>query len=453
MTIPGLAIFYGGLSETKNVLATIMQTFSITCLVSFLWFCFGYSIAFAPTTAAGIYPNGTAYQHNPFIGDYSQFFLYNIAIGEEMYVYQPKIPETVFCCYQMMFAVIAAALVCGSFADRIKFPSMLLFIGSWSLLVYCPIAHWFWHPNGFLYKVGVLDYAGGSVVHISSGVAGLVTVIVIGNRENFRRVKFRPHNMLFSLVGASLLWVGWFGFNGGSSFSASSRAGLAILVTHIAASTSGLTWMLIDWFHRGKPSVQGIISGAIAGLVSITPGSGFVNTTGGLFLGLFAAPLCYLGVMLKHKIGYDDSLDAFSVHAIGGTVGGILTGFFADGKVGGVSGLLYDTSNGFQIVLQLYGIVVTVGWSAAMSLVILLLIDRTLGLRVSSEHERIGLDQSTHGNSIDIFQYSNHSASPGNTQIIPRRRSGTSVCIVDTELGGVEVGEEKRGAEEFASNL
>ena len=334
------------------------------------------------------------------------------------------IPESVFCIFQLTFAIITAALICGSFADRMKFSSMLVFITCWHLIVYCPVAHWNWHPNGFLFKAGIMDFAGGNVVHIASGMSGLASVVIIGNRKGFGKERFDPHNILYTVVGTSMLWVGWFGFNGGSAAMASGRAGMAVLVTHISAGVAGLMWMITDWIMVGKPSVLGMVNGIVAGLVCITPGSGFVDPTGAFFFGLLAGPLCYFGAQLKHKAGFDDALDAFGVHAIGGIVGGILTAFFASDDVympyatlaaNGYypNGILYGTKEDAALSgsytrraellgIQLYGITVSAAWAFFMTLFILKIIDLSMGLRVSEADEDEGLDSSMHGETIEV---------------------------------------------------
>jgi Amt family ammonium transporter len=412
MTIPGLALYYGGMTRTKNILAMLMQIFSITCLITFLWLCFGYSLAFAPVAADemrhSLGGNGNDVQVNPFLGDSSRFWLVGTTI-ESFHFNAPTIPESVFIFYQLTFAIITAALMCGSFADRMKYGSMLLFISIWHICVYCPIAHWVWHPNGFLFKTGALDFAGGNVVHISSGMSGLATVMVIGNRKGFGKERFEAHNTLYTVVGCSMIWVGWFGFNGGSEVASDGKAGMACLVTQISTSMAALTWMLTDWYVSGKPSVLGMINGAIAGLVAITPASGYVDPTGGFFIGLFAGPVCYFGALLKHMAGYDDALDAFGVHAVGGIYGGLMTAFFASQAVCpacATNGILYQTGHGYTerarlLGIQVYSIVVTLGWSFFMTYFICRVLDSTIGIRVSDKEEDEGLDSSIHGESVD----------------------------------------------------
>jgi Amt family ammonium transporter len=383
MTIPGLALFYGGMVRKMNVLATVMQSFAITCLVTVLWMIAGYSLAFTEGT--------------PLIGGASQFMLRHLTL-DGVSDLAKTIPESVYMTFQMTFAIITPALICGAFADRMKFSAMLWFMGAWSLLVYAPIAHWVWGPGGFLGDAGVLDFAGGTVVHINAGVAGLVASLVLGKRKGYGVEMFAPHNLVFSVLGASLLWVGWFGFNAGSATTAGGNAGMAMAVTQIATATAALAWMFVEWAARGKPSVLGIISGAVAGLVAITPASGFVNPMGALVIGGAAGIACYWGATgLKHAFGYDDSLDAFGVHGVGGIVGALLTGVFAVSAIGGEGkGGLIDGNPG-QVLTQLYGIGFTLGYCAIASFVILKVIDLVIGLRVDAETERDGMDLAVHG--------------------------------------------------------
>ncbi len=396
MTIPGLALFYGGMVRKMNVLATVTQSFAICCLVAVLWMLVGYSIAFG---------NGT-----PWIGDMSKALLSSMDMnapfvlggGMETGSVAFTIPESVFMMFQMTFAIITPALITGAFVDRMKFSSLLVFTVLWVLVVYAPIAHWVWHPMGVLWGLGVLDFAGGTVVHINAGVAGLVTAIIIGKRAGYGSGgghNFAPHNLVLSMIGASLLWVGWFGFNAGSAGAANGRAGMAMAVTMIAAAAAALSWMFAEWSLRGKPSALGLISGAVAGLVAITPASGFVDPKGALIIGLIAGVMCYWGATwLKRTGGYDDSLDAFGVHGVGGIVGAILTGVFALKGIGGYSGLL--EGNAAQVMIQIKGIAYTVVWCALATAGILYLIKYTIGLRVEAEHERDGLDLSLHGETI-----------------------------------------------------
>jgi len=383
MTIPGLALYYGGMVRKKNVLATVMQSFAVTCLVTVLWTIVGYSIAFTEGT--------------PFFGGFSRFMLSGLTI-DSVNDLAKTIPESVYMCFQMTFAIITPALICGAFADRMKFSALLWFIGLWAVVVYAPIAHWVWGPGGFLNDAGVLDFAGGTVVHINSGVAGLIACLVLGKRRGYGTEPMAPHNLVLSVTGASLLWVGWFGFNAGSATAANGSAGMAMAVTQIATATAALTWMLVEWGLKGKPSVLGIISGAVAGLVAITPASGFVDPRGALIIGIAAGVLCYWGVTgLKNALGYDDSLDAFGVHGIGGAIGAILTGVLAVSAVGGEghSGLI--DGNARQVLIQLYGVACTIVYDAIASLIILKLVDLVIGLRVDLDTEREGLDLAIHG--------------------------------------------------------
>ena len=386
MTVPGLALFYGGMVRKMNVLATVMQSFAITCLVTVLWMVIGYSLAFT--------------EGNPFFGGFGRLLLDGMGV-DAINDLAKTIPESVYMCFQMTFAIITPALICGAFADRMKFSALLWFIGLWSILVYAPIAHWVWGPGGFLNDAGILDFAGGTVVHINSGVAGLVAALVLGKRRGYRSEPMAPHNLVLSVVGASLLWVGWFGFNAGSAAAANGNAGMAMAVTQIATATAALSWMFVEWALKGKPSVLGIISGAVAGLVAITPASGFVDPKGSLIIGIAAGVLCYWGATgLKNALGYDDSLDAFGVHGIGGTTGAILTGVLAVSAIGGEghSGLV--DGNAHQVLVQLYGVGCTVVYDAIASLILLKLIDVVIGLRVDADTEREGLDLAIHGEVI-----------------------------------------------------
>jgi ammonium transporter, Amt family len=386
MTIPGLALFYGGMVRKMNVLSTVMQSFAVTCLVTVLWTVIGYSLAF--TTGS------------PYLGGLSRFLLFGMTM-KSVNALAPTIPESVYMCFQMTFAIITPALICGAIADRMKFSALLWFIGLWSLLVYAPIAHWVWGPDGFLNGAGVLDFAGGTVVHINSGVAGLMAALVLGKRRGYGTEPMAPHNLVLSVIGASLLWVGWFGFNAGSATAANSSAGMAMTVTQIATATAALAWMFAEWTMRGKPSVLGIVSGAVAGLVAITPASGFVDPRGALIIGVAAGVVCYWSTSsLKNALGYDDSLDAFGVHGIGGMVGAVLTGVLAVAWVGGPgkSGLI--DGNSHQVIVQLYAIVVTVVYDAIVTLILLKLVDLTIGLRVGGDIEREGLDLAVHGEAV-----------------------------------------------------
>jgi ammonium transporter, Amt family len=380
MTIPGLALFYGGMVRRKNVLATVMQSFAATCLLTIVWMVAGYSIAFTDGGALNAYTGGL-----------SQMFL----VGLEKESMSGTIPETVFMTFQATFAIITAALICGAVADRMKFSALLVFLAAWSLVVYAPITHWVW-GGGFLADAGVLDFAGGTVVHINSGVAALVAALVLGPRVGYPHEPMAPHNLVLSVIGASLLWVGWFGFNAGSALGANETAGLAMAVTQVAAAAGGLAWMLAEWVVHKKPSVLGIISGAIAGLVAITPASGFVAPVGALVIGLAAGVGSWWAVTsLKRMLGYDDSLDVFGIHGVAGLIGAILTGVFAVEAVGGTPGLL--EGNGGQVLVQVWGVVATIAWCAIATFVLLKIIDVVMGLRVTKETEVDGLDLNLHG--------------------------------------------------------
>ncbi len=378
MTIPGLALFYGGMVRKKNVLATVMQSFAITCLVTVLWMVIGYSWAFT---------EGSGY-----IGGNSRLLLMGMGVNE---LNGLTIPESVFMTFQMTFAIITPALICGAFADRMKFSAMLWFMGLWSLFVYSPIAHWVWGPGGWLGGLGVLDFAGGTVVHINAGVAGLMCALVLGKRKGLGHENMAPHNLVLTMIGASLLWVGWFGFNAGSAVASNGAAGMAMAVTQIATATAALAWMFAEWAVKGKPSILGICSGAVAGLVAITPASGFVDPVGSLVIGAAAGVGCYWGATsLKHMFGYDDSLDAFGVHAVGGIIGAMLTGVLARAAIS-KPGLI--DGNAYQVVIQFYGVCATLIYDAIATLIILFIIKMIIGLRVSEEVERDGLDLSLHG--------------------------------------------------------
>jgi len=383
MTIPGLALFYGGMVRKKNVLAISMQCFAIACLATVLWMAVGYSLAF-----------GDGGSLNAYIGGLSKAFF--AGVGKD--TLKGTIPESVFAMFQLTFAIITPALIVGAFADRMKFSAMLLFMGAWGLVVYAPVAHWVW-GDGFLAKAGVLDFAGGTVVHINAGIASLMAAIVLGKRKGYGSENMAPHNMVLSLIGASLLWVGWFGFNAGSAGAANGQAGMAMAVTQIAAAAAALTWMFVEWMARGKPSVLGIVSGAVAGLVAITPASGFVTPMGALAIGFIAGIACYWGATgLKKMLGYDDSLDVFGIHGVGGLVGAILTGVFASKSVSDAAGLL--EGNAGQVLVQVWGVVGTIVWSAVASYVLLKIVDAVVGLRVDEETEVGGLDLALHGETV-----------------------------------------------------
>ncbi|MGC9205778.1 ammonium transporter [Acidithiobacillus sp.] len=384
MTVPGLALFYAGMVRKKNVLATAAQSFAVTALISVLWMMLGYSLSF--TTG------------NAFMGGMSRLFLNGLGL-DSVSSLAPTIPESVYMTFQMTFAIITPALIVGAFAERMKFSALLWFTGLWSLLVYAPIAHMVWGPGGWLGADGVLDYAGGTVVHINAGIAGLVAALVMGKRVGYKHDAMHPNNLMYTLIGASLLWVGWFGFNAGSAVAASDRAGMALAVTQIATAVAALAWMFAEWVARGKPTVLGMTSGAVAGLVAITPASGFVGPMGALWIGIAAGVICFwASVYLKTWMGYDDSLDAFGVHAMGGIVGALLTGVFAVKAIGGTPGVLEGNTG--QLLIQATGVGVTIVYDAIVSFIILKAIDWTLGLRVKEEQEREGLDITQHGEQV-----------------------------------------------------
>lgn len=384
MTIPGLALFYTGMVRKKNVLSTMAHSFVATCIVSVLWVVVGYSLAFTPGTTA-------------WLGSLDRFLLNGMDFIKDagmvtVHPVAPTIPESVFMMFQMTFAIITPALITGAFAERMKFSAVVAFIGLWSLFVYVPVAHWVWEPTGWLASLGVLDFAGGTVVHINAGVSGVAAAIIVGPRLGFGRVAMAPHNLILTVVGAALLWVGWFGFNAGSAGAADGRAGMAMMATQLATAVAALTWMIIEWIKRRKPSVLGMVSGAVAGLVAITPASGFVGVTGALSIGAVAGIACYWGATwLKSTMGYDDSLDVFGVHAIGGIVGAILTGVFAVKSIGGVEG---------SLLIQLVGVVSTVIYAGVVTTIILLIINKVIGLRVSMDEENDGLDIEQHGEQV-----------------------------------------------------
>jgi len=382
MTIPGLALFYGGMVRKKNVLGTMMQSFAITALVTIIWMVIGFSLAFA--------------DGGSFVGGLSKMFLKDMTVSG----LSGTIPESVFMIFQMTFAIITPALIAGAFADRMKFSAMLWFMGIWSIVVYSPITHWVWGPGGWLGGMGILDFAGGTVVHINAGVAGLVAALVLGKRVGYGKEPMAPHNLTLTIMGAAMLWVGWFGFNAGSELAADGRAGMAMVVTQVATAAAALGWMFAEWMGKGKPSVLGIASGAVAGLVAITPASGFVGPMGALVIGVVAGVVCFwAATSLKKMLGYDDSLDAFGVHAIGGIVGAILTGVFAVKDIGGTAGLL--EGNPGQVWTQIIGVGATIAYTAVASFIILKVVDVVIGLRVTEDQEREGLDLALHGERVE----------------------------------------------------
>lgn len=402
MTIPGLGLFYAGMVRKKNVLATLMQSFAICCIITIVWMVAGYSLAFS---------NGT-----PYVGGLSKAFLatlgehiskgadvpFTIGAGTDS-ASTMTIPESIFMMFQMTFAIITPALIAGAYAERMKFSAVCLFSILWSLIVYAPVAHWVWSPLGWLAGMGTLDFAGGTVVHINAGVAGLVCALVLGKRRGYGTEDLAPFNLTYAVIGASLLWVGWFGFNAGSAVGANGRAGMAMATTQIAAAAAGVSWMVAEWFRTGKPTVLGIISGAVGGLVAITPAAGFVLPGGALAIGLITGVVCYWGATsLKHMMGYDDSLDAFGVHGVGGIVGALLTGVFAYGPLSATDSDPAGTSGSLhQLLVQAEAVGVTIVWCGIMTFILLKVVDLVVGLRVSTEAEQEGLDVALHGERIN----------------------------------------------------
>ena len=389
MTIPGLALFYGGMVRSKNVLSVMMQCFAITGLMSILWVVYGYSMAF---DTAGMEKG--VLNFNSFVGGFSKAFLSGVT-PDSLTSATALFPEAVFITFQMTFAIITPALIVGAFAERMKFSAMLVFMGIWFTLVYAPIAHMVWSGDGALmWDWGVLDFAGGTVVHINAGIAGLVCCLVLGKRKGYPTTPMAPHNLGYTLMGAAMLWIGWFGFNAGSAAAANGTAGMAMLVTQIATAAAALGWMFAEWIGHGKPSALGIASGVVAGLVAITPAAGTVGPMGALVIGLASGVICYFcATSLKRKLGYDDSLDAFGVHGIGGIVGAILTGVFAAPALGGFGAV---TDIGMQVWVQAKGVIFTVAYTAIVTYIILKVLDLVMGLRVNEEEESVGLDLAQH---------------------------------------------------------
>lgn len=386
MTIPGLALFYGGLVRVQNVLSVLMQCFALTGIITILWIVIGYSLAF---NTAGMEAGKITF--NSFVGGLGTAFLSGVGVGS----LAGSIPETVFVVFQMTFAIITPALIAGAFAERMKFSAMLLFSAVWSLIVYAPLCHMAWSGDGSLFGdiIGALDFAGGNVVHINAGIAALVACILVGKRIGYQTTAMPPHSLTITVVGASMLWVGWFGFNAGSQLAADGTAGMAMLVTQVSTATAAVTWMFIEWIKHGKPSVLGIVTGAVGGLVAITPASGTVGPMGALAIGFASGAVCFWGATsLKSKLGYDDSLDAFGVHGIGGIVGALLTGVFASTALGGSEEIMIVS----QVWAQFLSIVITIVWSGVLSFVILKIVDAIVGLRVEEDDERMGLDLSQH---------------------------------------------------------
>jgi Amt family ammonium transporter len=389
MTIPGLALFYGGMVRAKNILSVMMQCFAITGLITILWMIYGYSLAFDTT---GMEKGVT--NLNSFIGGFGKAFLSSVT-HDGLTGAAALFPESIFVTFQMTFAIITPALIVGAFAERMKFSAMLVFTGVWFTLVYAPIAHMVWSGDGgLMWDWGVLDFAGGTVVHINAGIAGLVAALVLGKRKGYPTTPMAPHNLGYTLIGAAMLWVGWFGFNAGSAVAANGTAGMAMLVTQIATAAAALGWMFAEWVTHGKPSALGIASGVVAGLVAITPAAGTVGPMGALIIGAAAGIICFFcATSLKRKLGYDDSLDAFGVHGIGGIIGALLTGLFAAPALGGFGTV---TDIGSQLWIQLKGVLFTVVYTGILTFIILKVIDAVMGLRVSEEEETVGLDLTLH---------------------------------------------------------
>ena len=382
MTIPGLSLFYAGMVRAKNALSIMMQCFAITCMVTLLWVLFGYSLAFT---------DGGSMQS--WIGGLSKAFM--AGVGLNAIATPNKIPETVFVMFQMTFAIITPALIVGAFAERMKFSALLWFTGLWVIVVYAPIAHWVW-GGGWLSKLGALDFAGGTVVHINAGIAGFLACLMIGKRLGYPTTPMPPHNLGLTLMGASLLWVGWFGFNAGSAVAANATAGMAMTVTQVATAAAAMAWMFSEWIMHSKPTTLGIASGAVAGLVAITPASGYVGPMGAIVIGLIAGIVCFLcATKLKRAIGYDDSLDVFGVHAVGGIIGALLTGVFASADLGGV-GYAQGITMGQQVGIQAVAVIATIVYDLIASFILLKILDVLIGLRVSEEEESEGLDIAQH---------------------------------------------------------
>ncbi|HOQ71793.1 MAG: ammonium transporter [Smithellaceae bacterium] len=379
MTIPGLAFFYGGLVRRKNVLSILMQCFIIVCVISLQWVLFGYSLAFGP-------------DFHGIIGTLEWAGLAGVGAAPNSN-YAATIPHSVFMIFQAMFAIITPALIIGAYAERVKFPAFLLFTLLWATFVYDPLAHWVWGAGGWLKSLGGLDFAGGIVVHVSSGISALVLALLLGKRVGYNHKPIRPHNLPFTVLGAALLWFGWFGFNAGSALAADGLAANAFVTTNTATAAAGLTWALIEWWHNGTPTILGVATGAVAGLVAVTPACGFVNPMNAIFIGIIVALVCYTAVaVIKGKLGYDDSLDAFGVHGVGGTVGTIATGLFAEKAVNaaGADGLLFGNLHQFGV--QCLMLVVTIAFAAIMTFIIFKIVDAAIGMRVEENNEIIGLD-------------------------------------------------------------
>ena len=383
MTIPGLSLFYAGLVRAKNVLSILMQCFAITALISVIWLVVGYSIAFGPAESG-------------FWGGLDKAFL-NGVTRDSMW---GNIPESLFIAFQMTFAIITPALIVGAFAERMKFSSMLMFSGLWAVFVYFPVCHWVWAEQGWLFQMGLIDFAGGTVVHVTAGVAAVITAVTLGKRQGFLVTPMMPHNLTMTITGAGMLWVGWFGFNAGSALAANGSAGMALLATHISAAAGALTWMCIEWVRHGKPSGLGAVTGMVAGLATITPASGSVGAAGGLLIGIMGGAICFTATYyLKHKVKIDDSLDVFPVHGVGGILGTFMAGILVSQNLGVFSGNGYaeGMSMGSQLGVQVVGILATGAYTAVVTIILLKVVSAlTSGLRVTADEEQMGLDISDH---------------------------------------------------------
>jgi Amt family ammonium transporter len=389
MTLPGVAIYYGGLIRSKDLITTMMHIFSIACLITMVWMCFGYSIAFSPASADNF--------STEVYGDGDRLFLRGIKLNS-FHQMAPTIPESIFCAYELSFAIITASFISGSFAGRMRYLPMLAFMALWLLVVYCPIAHSVWHPDGFLHKVHIQDSAGGLVVHVSSGMSGLASCLILGTRKGLGTDRYSANNILYTFTGLAFCWVGWFSFNGGSGYNATDLSGNALLMTQISAAMGSISWLIVMALNGDKPSILGAISGANAGLICITPGCTFVDHTAAFMIGLIGSALCFYGCRLKTILNFDDALDNFGLHAVGGTFGILATAFFSRDSISGEEnhqGVFYTNEHDGRHIfsMQLYGVVVVMGWAFAASYALLFIIDRIVGLRVSAIEEEVGLDK------------------------------------------------------------
>jgi len=381
LMVPGLAMFYGGLVRTKNVLGTMMHSFAAMALIGVLWAVCGYALSFGPNVLGG------------WFGWNGELFLLN---GIDETIMASGIPEYVFAMFQGKFAIITPALIAGAFAERVRFRGYCFFIVLWSLLVYCPLCHWVWSEEGFLFKLGAIDFAGGTVVHISAGISGLVAVLYLGARRGYPRTAMHPSNLVITLIGAGLLWVGWFGFNAGSAVESGLTTARALTVTQVAAAAGALTWIIIEAFHHGKATSLGIASGILAGLVAITPAAGVVQPSGAIALGVAASGVCYVAILIKNRIGYDDSLDAFGIHGVAGMLGAVLLTFFIRQSWVANNGGESWTTRG-QLGVQVLGVATTIAYAGLLTIILVVLVDKTLGLRMQPQNEMAGMDHSLHG--------------------------------------------------------